>query len=103
MVLIIISSPAHSTCSLVGPNKSTGNKSFFSVLKQLFENENAWRLKSWKTHRIILRLRLSSYKLAIVTGKWYNIEKQKQNCNLWSGGTTENETLLQLDSSVLKI
>ena len=48
------------------------------------------------------KLRLSSYKLATATGKWYNIEKQKQTCNLCLGSAAENEIDLLLDYPVYK-
>ena len=55
------------------------------------------RLKNFKIHRAISRFRLCLYNLAIVTDKWYNIEKQKQICKLCPGIAIRNVIHLLLD------
>ena len=47
-------------------------------------------------------MRLSSQKLAIATGKWYNTEKQKQSFKLYLGGTIENKIHPLLNCPVYK-
>ena len=42
------------------------------------------------------------YKFAIVTGEWYNTEKQKQSCKHCSDGAIENEIHLLLNCPVYK-
>ena len=52
--------------------------------------------------RGISRLMLSLCKLAIVTGKWYNREKQRQICKLCSGSAIESKIHLLLDYPIYK-
>ena len=82
--------------------RSTGNKNFFSELKKLYEKKNCLRLKKSESNRAISRLRLFSYKLASVTGKWYNIEKQKQIYRLRPHIAIGNEIHLLQDCPVYK-
>ena len=56
--------------------------------------------KSRKIRKI--QLKLSSYNLAIITGKWYNIENQKKLCKLLPGVVIGNEIHLLLDCPVYK-
>ena len=79
---------------------STGNKYFFSELKQLYKKENYLRLNNFETCRAISGPRLSLYKFATVVGIWYNIERQKKK--LCSCGTIEREIYLLLDCTVYK-
>ena len=58
------------------------NKSFYTELKQTYEMERYLNLKNLEIRKAISRLRLSAHKLAIVTGKWYKIEKEYRLCNL---------------------
>ena len=52
--------------------------------------------KNFGSRRAISRFRLSSYKRAVVTGKWYNIEKHRQTYKLCSESAIENEIHLLL-------
>ena len=67
------------------------NKSFFTEIKQTYEMERYLNLKNFEIRKAISRLRLSSHKLAIVTGKWYKIEKELRLCNLCNLDAIEDE------------
>ena len=54
------------------------NRSFFTELKQSYEKERYLNLKNFEIRSSLSKLRLSSNKLAVVTGKWYKIKKKKQ-------------------------
>lgn len=76
------------------------NKSFFTEIKRTYDMERYLNLKNFEIRRAISRLRLSSHKLAIVTGKWYKIEKENRHCKLCHLGSIEDEFhfLLNCDS-----
>ena len=76
------------------------NKSFFTEIKQTYDMERYLNLKNFEIRRAISRLRLSSHKLAIVTGKWYKIEKENRHCKFCPLGSIEDEFhfLLNCDS-----
>ena len=67
------------------------NTSFFTKLKQTYEMERYLTLKNFEARKAISKLRLSSHKLAIVTGKWYRIEKESRLCNLCDQNSIEDE------------
>ena len=57
------------------------NRSFFTELKQTYEKEGYVNLKNFKIQNALYKLRLSSNKLAVVTGKCYRIKKENRLCN----------------------
>ena len=70
---------------------NTENQSFFTELKQDFIKERYLNLHDFEIRKAISKLRLSSHKLAIVTGKWYKIEKSQRICKLCDLDKIENE------------
>ena len=49
------------------------NRIFFAELKQTYEKERYVNLKNFEVQNALSKLRLSSNKLTVVTGKWYRI------------------------------
>ena len=56
---------------------NTENKGFFTCLNDKHEKERYLDLRNVKIRTVLSKLRLSSFKLAIVTGKWF--KKKKKN------------------------
>ena len=48
-------------------------------------------LKNFEIRNAIYKLGLSSNKLAIVTGKWYKIKKEKRLCNFYNLNAVDDE------------
>ena len=54
------------------------NRSFFTELKQTYEKERYLNLKNFEIRNALFKLKHSSNKLAVVTGKWYKIKKENR-------------------------
>ena len=67
------------------------NRSFFSKLKQTYEEERYLNLKNFEIRNALSKLRLSSNKLAVVTGKWYKINKEKRLSTICNLNAIEDE------------
>ena len=67
------------------------NRSFFTELKQTYERERYLNLKNFEIRNALFKLRLSSNKLAVVTGKWYKIKKENRQCNFCNLNAIEDE------------
>ena len=61
---------------------NTENRGFFTCVKDKHEKERyLLRLRNMKIRNALSKLRLSSFKLAIVTGKWFKTKKKKEYAN----------------------
>ena len=72
-------------------------RSFFTELKQTYEKERYLNLKNFEIRNALSKLRLSSNKLAVVTGKWYKINKEKRLCNFCNLNAIEDEFHFLID------
>ena len=73
------------------------NRSFFTELKQSYEKERYLNLKNFEIRNSLSKLRLSSNKLAVVTGKWYKINKENRLCNFCNLNAIEDEFHFLID------
>ena len=73
------------------------NRSFFTELKQSYEKERYLNLKNFEIRNSLSKLRLSSNKLAVVTGKWYKINKEKRLCNFCNLNAIKDEFHFLID------
>ena len=78
------------------------NRSFFTELKQTYEKERYLNLKNFEIRNALSKLRLSSNKLAVATGKWYKINKEKRLCNFCNLNAIEDEFDFLIDCSNYK-
>ena len=67
------------------------NRSFFTELKETYGKERYLNMKNFEIRNVISKLRLSSNKLAVVTGKWYKIKKENRLCNFYNLNAIEDE------------
>ena len=73
------------------------NRSFFTQLKQTYDKERYLNFKNFEIQRAMSKLRLSSNKLAVVTGKWYKIKKHNRLNNFYNLNVTKNEFQYLID------
>ena len=73
------------------------NRSFFTELKQTYGKERYLNMKNFEIRNVISKLRLSSNKLAVVTGKWYKIKKENRLCNFCNLNDIEDEFHFLID------
>ena len=78
------------------------NRSFFTELKQTYEKERYLNLKNFEIRNALSKLRLSSNKLAVVTGKWYKINKENRLCNFCNLNAIEDEFHFLIDHLIHK-
>ena len=57
---------------------SLENKGFFTNLKDTHEKERYLGLGNMEMRNALSKVRLSSFKFAIVTGKWFKIKKKNE-------------------------
>ena len=67
------------------------NNGIFTHLKEKYEIEKYLSLKDSELRKALSQLRLSSLKLAILTGKWYNIKKEERKCKFCDSNEIEDE------------
>ena len=68
------------------------NKGFFTCLKDEHEKERYLDLRNMKMRNALSKLRLFSFKLAIVTGKCLKTKKEKRICKFCDLSEVEDET-----------
>ena len=73
------------------------NRSFFTELKQTYEKERYANLKNFEIQNALSKLRLSSNKLAVVTGKWYSIKKENRLCSFCNVNAIQDEFHFLID------
>ena len=56
---------------------NTENKGFFACLKDTHEKERYLGLENMEIRNALSKLKLSSFKLAMVTGKWFKTKKEE--------------------------
>ena len=71
---------------------NTENKGFFTCLKDTHEKERYLGLGNMEIRNALSKLRLSSFKLAIVTGKWFKTKKEERICKFCDLNEVEDET-----------
>lgn len=63
-------------------NKAEGHeKGIFEIAKNLYAKEKYLNLSNSENRKAISNLRLSSHKLAMKTGEWYNIAEEQRICH----------------------
>ena len=75
------------------------NKGFFTCVKEKYEIEKYLRLKDFELRKALSQVRLSSLKLAILTGKWYKIKKEERKCKFCDSNEIEDESHFILQCS----
>ena len=71
---------------------NTENRGFFKCLKDAHEKERYLGLGNMEIRKALSKLRLSSSKLAIATGKWFKTKKRKRIYNFCDLNEVEDET-----------
>ena len=84
---------------------NTEKKGFFTRLKDKHEKEIYLDLRNMEIRNALSKLRLSSFKLAIVTGKWFKTKKEERICQFCDLNEVEDEThfLLHCQNYKLKM
>ena len=82
---------------LLGLGNLTGNKYKVMSGEQIYEKERYLNLKSFEVRNALPKLRLSSNKLAVVTGKCYKINKENRLCNFCNLNAIEDEFHFLID------
>ena len=67
------------------------NNGFFTHVKDKYVIEKYLSLKDSELRKALSQLRLSSLKLAILTGKWYKIKKEERKCKFCDSNVIEDE------------
>ena len=70
---------------------STEIKEFFTCLKDQHEKERYSDLGNIEIRNALLKLRLPSYKLSIVTGKWFKMKQEEPICKFCDLEEVEDE------------
>ena len=69
----------------------TEERGFFMHTKEKYEKERYLNIDNLEIRTALTKLRLSSYKLAIVTGKWHKIKVEDRKCQFCNSNEIEDE------------
>ena len=75
---------------------NTESKGFFTCLKGKHKKEKYLDFGNMEIRNVLSKLRLSSFKLAIVTGKWFETKEEERICKFCDLNEVEDETHLLL-------
>ena len=77
----------------------TEKRGFFMHTKEKYEKERYLNIDNLEIRTALTKLRLSSYKLAVVTGKWHKIKVEDRKCQFCNSNEIEDEFHLLIQCS----
>ena len=91
----------NSSQTLISHMKHHNKKlSFLKELKNVHQFEYYLNINNFENRRALTKLRTSSHRLKIETGRWENIEKDARLCEQCTGGFIEDEKHLTFECSM---
>ena len=78
-------------------NTKSGKLKFLSTVKETYGMENYLKIKNYQNRRALTKLRTSSHRLAIETGRWVNAKREERTCKQCNENKIEDENHLLFD------